>query len=310
MKYWRSVTLTIIVAVVVVLAFFYLVGGLHHAAPQPNSNTPRSSLSKQSTTSLDHIFIIVEENKPIGSIIGNAYAPFTNKLIKESALATNYFAITHPSLPNYIAMTSGTTAGITTDCIPSACQANVKNITDRLEQAGKTWKEYAESMPAPCYAANSGTYAVRHNPFMYYPSVTNNKDFCSSHIVPLSQLNKDLQSTTSLPNYSFITPDVCSDMHNCSISAGDNWLSELVPRVLGSPAFTQQKSLLVITWDEGDKSSNNVLTIFAGPAAKRGYVSSQHYTHYSLLRTIEDNWQLRPLTSNDASVPAMTDMLR
>lgn len=293
------------------LAIALAIYGGYHLANSRRTPTFQAATKSAAAQPFKHVVIIVEENKPLGSIIGNAAAPFTNKLIKESALATNYFAITHPSLPNYIAMTSGTTAGITTDCTPSTtCQANVKNITDRLEQADKTWKEYAESMPAPCYGTDSDTYAVRHNPFMYYPSVTNNRDLCTANIVPLSQLSEDLRTASNLPNYSFITPDVCNDMHDCSISAGDNWLSTLVPRVLNSPAFTQQKSLLVITWDEGDSSSNNVLTIFAGPAAKRSYVSSRHYTHYSLLRTIEDNWQLRPLTSNDASAPAMTDMLR
>ena len=260
---------------------------------------------------IDHVVIIVEENKPASTILSNPAAPYINKLATENALATNYQAITHPSLPNYIALTSGTTAGITDDCSPgSTCTARVANIADSIEKSGRTWKMYAESMPAPCTPEDSAPYAVRHNPFMYYPAITNNHTSCAAHDVPLAQLSQDLKTPTTLPNYVFISPNICNDMHDCPVATGDAWLSHLVPEILASPAFTTQNSLLVITWDEGEGDNNTISTIFAGPAARPRYKSSQAYNHYSLLHTIENLWGLAPLTNNDKNAPTMTDMLK
>lgn len=255
--------------------------------------------------------VIVEENKPASSIVGSPNAPYLNALAREYASATDDNAITHPSLPNYLALTSGTTAGITTDCNPGdGCLAHVPNITAAIEKSGRSWKMYAEGMPSPCHAQNSGRYAVRHNPFLYYPTVTDDATYCAMHDVPLTQLAADLASAATMPDYAFISPDLCNDMHDCSIATGDRWLSRQVPAILTSPAFASGRSLLVITFDEGDRMSNTVPLIFAGSAAKRGYRSHRSYTHYSLLRTIELEWGLAPLTGNDAAATPMTDLLR
>lgn len=283
-------------------------------APRPSPSAPAGSPEPLPVpkAGLDHVVIIVEENESASNILGNEDAPYINKLATENALATNYRAVTHPSLPNYLAMTSGTNAGITDDCEPGdGCTARVPNITDAIEQSGRTWKMYAESMPAPCTAKNSGLYAVRHNPFMYYPGVTDDKAHCEAHVVPLTQLDEDLASSAGLPDYVFISPNICNDMHDCPVETGDAWLSRRVPKILASPAFTTQNSLLVITWDEDDDDggNNTVPTIFAGPAARQAYESDRKYGHYSLLRTIEDQWGLAPLTKNDKKAPAMDDML-
>ena len=260
----------------------------------------------------DHVVVIIEENKPRGTIIGSSAAPYINSLARHYAYAIRYYAVTNPSLPNYIALTSGTAAGITNDCSPPSitCQANVMNIADRLEQAHKAWKLYAESMPRACDLYNLGGYAVRHNPFTYYPDIRNNPNRCQAHDVPFAELSQDLSSKSSLPDAAYIVPNLCDDMHNCSVKVGDDWLAKQVPAILKSPAFTKQHSLLVIVWDEGAVTNNNVAVIFAGPAAKQHYVSKRYVSHYSLLRTIEDNWQLKPLTDNDRTAPVMTDMLR
>ena len=283
----------------------------------PSPSTGHSTGSPESEpvprAGLDHVVIIVEENRARSTILGNDAAPYINKLANENALATNYRAVTHPSLPNYLAMTSGTTAGITKTCEPGkGCTARVPNITDAIEESGRTWKMYAESMPAPCTAKNSGLYAVRHNPFMYYPGVTDDKDHCAAHVVPLTQLAADLKSAAGLPDYVFISPNLCNDMHDCPVATGDAWLSRQVPKILGSPAFTTQNSLLVITWDEDeDEGGNNTVpTIFAGPAARTAYKSHRRYSHYSLLRTIESQWGLAPMTENDRNAPLMEDMLK
>jgi phospholipase C len=279
-------------------------------APAPQATTA-SPGSTDLATGLQHVVIIMEENKPASAVLGNAAAPYLNRLAGEFSVATHYRAVSHPSLPNYLAITSGTTAGITSDCNPPGafCEASVANIADRIIASGRSWKMYAESMPAPCWQRNSGRYAVKHNPFLYYPSVTRDPAYCSSHDVPYSRFAQDLATASSLPNYSFVSPDLCNDMHDCSVATGDAWLAREVPRILNSPAFSRQNSLLIITFDEADTPGNAVLCIFAGPAAKRGYTSSTPYSHYSILRTLEDAWGLTPLTRNDATATPMTAML-
>jgi phospholipase C len=281
------------------------------SSPAPSSPAPASSGSAPGAGRIDHVVIIVLENKPVTRILDAKDAPYLNKLASEHALAANYHATTHPSLPNYIALTSGTTAGITDNCKPEAtgCTANVPNIGDAVAQSGRSWKMYAEGMPAPCQAVNSGRYAVKHNPFMYYPSVTNDKGFCDEHVVPFSQLDEDLKSASSLPNFVFITPDMCSDTHDCPVQSGDDWLAEQGNKILGSPAFTTQNSLLVVTWDEGSRDNNQVVTVFAGPAARKGFTSGTRYDHYSLLHTIEDAWGLEPLTDSVRDAPLMDELL-
>jgi phospholipase C len=264
----------------------------------------------QKQGSIDHVVIIVEENKPAAHIIGSSDAPFINQLAAEGALATNYSAITNPSLPNYIALTSGSTAGISTDCAPSSCSAKVPSIARKIEQAGRTWKMYAESMPAPCTDHDADPYAVRHNPFLYYPEVTDDEKYCHAHDVPFSRLAHDLTKASTLPDYVFISPNVCNDMHDCPVRTGDDWLAAQVPKILSSPAFTEQNSLLVITWDEGEKRDNTITTIFAGPAAKSSYSTNTPFTHYSLLHTIESDWGIAPLTGKDKNAPVMDEMLR
>lgn len=276
--------------------------------PQPK---PQTNVKPKATT-IAHIFVIMDENQPASYIINNTYAPYINTLIKQSALATNYSGVTHPSLPNYLALTSGSTDGITTDCNPpsAGCIVNVKNIADLVAASGRTWKEYAESMPSSCYQYNAGNYATKHNPFVYYSDIVNNQQLCASHVVPYTQMLTDLKSASTTPNFAFITPNLCNDMHNCGIAAGDSWLSKNVPIILNSPAFTTTRSLLVITWDEGNASNNNVATIFAGSAAKSGFQTNQSFNHYSLLHTIENVWGLPNLTANDKNAPLMTSMLR
>ena len=261
---------------------------------------------------LDHVVIILEENKTAGSIIGNPAAPYLNQLARTYATATHYYAVAHPSLPNYLALTSGTTADMTTDCNPPGgnCSANVPSIANEIERSGRSWKLYAESMPAACTTSNSGEYAVKHNPFLYYPDIRDDARRCGAHDVPLTQLAADLGSAATLPNYAFISPNLCSDMHDCSVQTGDAWLAQHVPGILSSPAFMAQHSLLVITWDEGVGQDNHVAALFAGPQVKRGYTSPAYYSHYSLLRTLEDAWRLQPLTSNDRTAPALTDIFQ
>jgi phosphatidylinositol-3-phosphatase len=298
------------------LGAIYLSGHKHRSinitSSPSNTTLPTQNITKTQTTALTHIFIIVEENKPYQSVIGNPAAPYINSLASQYALANMYSAVAHPSLPNYLALTSGSTQGFTTDCNPpdAGCEISATNIADEIEHSGRTWKEYAESMPITCGTSNSGKYATKHNPFVYYSDVINNLRRCNSHVVPFSRMQHDLTAVKTTPDFAFITPNLCSDMHDCSIATGDAWLSKYVPKILGSQAFADGHSVVIITWDEGESSDNRVLTLFAGPAVKQRYQSSAVYNHYSLLRTIESQWLLPTMTSNDSNASPMNDFFK
>jgi len=256
----------------------------------------------------DHVFVIVMENHSYGEIIGSSAAPYINSLLSRGGLATNYYAVAHPSLPNYLALTGGSTYGIASDC--TTCWVNATNIGDALEGAGNSWKAYEESMPSACFVGDSYPYVQKHDPFIYFDDIRTNASRCQSHVVPYSQLASDLQSATTTPNYSFITPNVCDDMHDCSISTGDSWLKQQVPMILGSPAFAYQHSLLAITWDEDDYSgSNQVATILLGSGVVGGSRSGVAYNHYSLLRTMEAARGIGTVGPGDAGATPMADLL-
>ena len=256
---------------------------------------------------IDHIVIIVDENKSLSSIINNPNAPYINQLTKTGSITSNYHA---KNVNPYLAITSGSSLNIPNNCNPqlTRCQANISDITDGIESSGRTWKMYAESMPKSCDFNDTGKYAVRHNPFMYYPSISKDSKQCKNRIVPFSNLIIDIKNS-DLPNYIFISPNICNDMHSCSVNTGDRWLSNNIPQILESYAFKTQNSLLIITWDEGSAIDNKVLTIFLGSAAKKRYVSNRLYDHYSILHTIEYLWRLKPLTNNDMNASIMYDML-
>ncbi|HMC69684.1 MAG TPA: alkaline phosphatase family protein, partial [Mycobacteriales bacterium] len=225
-----------------------------------------------------------------------------------AAVATNYAAVTHPSLPNYLALAAGSTFGITSDC--TTCWVSATNIGDTLDAAGRTWKAYEESMPSPCFVGDSYPYAQKHDPFIYFNDIRTNTARCQANVVPYTQLATDLRSTSSTPNFAFITPNLCNDMHDCSIATGDGWLRQQVPQILASPAFTTQRSLLAITWDEDDGTeSNRVATLLIGSAAATGARSSVPYNHYSLLRTVESALGAGTAGGGDASASPMNDLL-
>jgi acid phosphatase len=253
------------------------------------------------------------ENHIYDDVWNKSTTPYITSLGNAYARTTNYSAITHPSLPNYLDIYGGSNYAITTDCSPStSCHVNATNLADNLQAKGLTWKGYMESMPADCAITTSGKYAPKHDPFVYFDDIRNNSARCDAGVVPYTVLANDLKSAATTPNYAFITPNLCNDMHDCSISTGDTWLKNNLPAILDSPACTIDKCLLILTWDEDDSSQGNkVLTIFAGSGAKTGgVVSSTAYTHYSLLKTVETIFSLPTQTSKDAAASPMLDLLR
>ena len=236
------------------------------------------------------------ENHEYSSIIGSSEAPYINKLAKQKVLLKEEYAVTHPSLPNYLALTGGDTFGITSDC--TDCNVKAKNIVDQLEANDVSWKAYMESMPRPCFKkAFAGTspdqYAKKHDPFMYFNDVRNSSKRCKK-IVPFTQFPEDLKS--GLPQFAWITPNECNDMHSCSVQTGDAWLETWVPKII--PALGSN-GILMILFDEGSSDSaccglssggGHVAAIIAGPGAKDRTKIRAAADHYSLLRLIEDEW--------------------
>ncbi len=269
-------------------------------------HTPAPVAAAGSVPAFDHIFTIMMENHSYNEIIGSSQAPYINSLANQYGLATNYFGVSHPSLPNYLAATGGSTFGVTTDCT-TCFQAQPNIAVDRVEASGRTWKGYMESMPSPCFVGDSGTYAQKHDPFIYYNDIRLNSTECNK-VVPYTSFASDLASTATTPNYAWVTPNLCDDMHDCLISTGDTWLSQNVPTILNSPAFTTQNSLVLITWDEDDGTQNNqVPMLVIAKSVPAGFRSSTLYNHYSMLSTIESAWGLSPLTTNDGTATPLSD---
>lgn len=235
------------------------------------------------------IVVIVMENKEDTDVIGSSAAPYENELAHRYGLATESFAITHPSLPNYIALTSGSTHGISSDC--TSCSVNAPNLGEQLSGADISWMGYFQDVPGTCYTgATAGNYAKRHNPFIYYDDIARNRSLCS-HLVGFGALDTAL-SSGHLPTFTWITPNVCNDTHNCGVGSGDAFLAHLVPKLLSAIG---PHGFVVITWDEG--TSNNgccsvargghIPTIVAGPDVIPGGRDKTPIDHYGVLATIE-----------------------
>ncbi len=255
---------------------------------------------------IQHVFLVVLENTYYSTAFHRSYA---HGLATGNAYATAYHAGGHPSLGNYLDLIGGTTGATSGDCSPgSSCHVASPSVVDRLEAAGFTWSGYFESMGGACKMVDSGTYVVHHNPFVYFDSIRNDPARCASHVVDFAHLATDLATAATTPNFAFVAPN---DDHNDG-AAADVWLESHLPTLLQSPACTQDRCLVVVTWDEDDyKHDNRVLTVFAGSAARTGgYASAVDYTHFSLLRTVETIFGLAPLTAKDAAASPMTDMLR
>lgn len=263
------------------------------AGPDASSNPCHGPVT--GTPHYTHVIWVMMENHSYNTIIGSSQAPYINSLAKECGLATNYHNITHPSLPNYMAATSGLGySGITRfdgDCNPTgSCTTTAKSIFAQ----GETWKAYEESMPSNCSKNNSGEYAVRHNPPPYYTTLTT----CSTRDVPYTHLATDL-SAGKLPAFSFITPNVIDDMHDGTISQGDTWLSKNLPVIFTSPEYLAGSTVVFVTWDEGEGGSSSkcatnttdvgchVAMLVISPSTVPGTKSATLFNHWGLLGTAE-----------------------
>ncbi len=267
-------------------------------AAKAGSPLATGAVARLPASTHSHVVVIVMENTEYGDVIGSASAPYVNSLARRYGLATRSHAITHPSLPNYLALTSGTTAGIESDC--SSCLAKVVNIVDQLETAGVSWRAYLEGLPpGHCFGgAGAGGYAKKHNPFAYYPDVVSSPGRCA-RLSGFERLAADLRGGR-LPGYAWISPNLCDDGHDCALRTADGFLARTVPallRELGPHGF------LVLTWDEGTSDAGccgvahggHVATIVAGPDVRPGARLAGPLDHYGVLATVERAFGLSTL---------------
>jgi hypothetical protein len=269
------------------------------------------------------VFTIVMENHSYGDIIGSSDAPYINSLAKQYAIAKGYHdSYVHPSEPNYLWMVSGENFGVLDDNDPASHHlSSTSHIADQLELADLTWKAYQESMGDPCGLVSHGTYAAKHDPFVYFDDVNgwdgtqfNPSPRCTDHVVDYAQLDADI-AANALPRYAFITPNLQDDMHDGSVAKGDAWLAQQVPAIMATSAY-QNGGVIFLLWDEGGFSlfggglQDNPPFIAISPLAKQGYVSTTAYDTSSYLETVQGilGVDQLPCATNAAKSQPMSDL--
>jgi phosphatidylinositol-3-phosphatase len=237
------------------------------------------------------VIVVVMENEEATAVVG--HAPYLTRLARRGGLATRSYAIRHPSLPNYLALTGGSTFGIASDC--TSCHVPGAGIAGQLDAAGVSWRAYMEDLPRPCFrGASAGGYAKKHDPFLYYDGLPGCR-----RVVGFGALTRDLRRGT-MPTYAFVSPNLCHDGHDCPLSVADRFLSGFVPpleRALGPHGY------LVLTWDEGASDAGccgaahggRIATLVVGPDVRPGARLRAPVDHYGTLATIEDSLRLSRL---------------
>lgn len=296
-----------------------------------------AAAGKPAIPPLDHAFVIILENHAYSQIIGNPAAPFINRMADTYNLATRYRAVTHPSLPNYLALVAGDYFGVASDRFPAWGKAQrgrigplrARTIADQLSAAGKTWKTYQQGLPATgaagvdVYPGGGGgkLYAAKHNPFVYFNGIQDSKTMMAD-IVPGARLADDLDGGKA-PNVSFIVPDQCRDMHGdggpCRaaddkqlIAAGDRAVADIVTAIRAAAQWQHGTNAIFVVWDEDNfrGADNHVAAIVATNYGVKGVRDATPYTHYSLLKTLEAAFGLDYLGhAGDADTTAMAPLL-
>lgn len=246
-------------------------GSASHSVPPPTAST--------------RVFLLLEENHSYSDVIGNSAMPYLNGLASQYGLATQYYADAHPSIPNYFMLTTGLP-----ETLDDAFAGTISddNIARELVKSGKTWRSYAESLPSAGYTGGDVyPYLKHHNPFAYFSDVIGTSQ--AANIVPFSQFSSDL-AANSLPDFSFVVPNVLDDAHDGTLAAADQWLSTNIDSLIKSSAF-QSAGVLIIVFDESQTTDlshggGHVPFIIVGPTVKPGYRSTSLYQHQSTLRLV------------------------
>jgi phospholipase C len=257
------------------------------------------------------------------SASGALAQPSIAALARRYASATAWYAVSRPSLPNYLALAAGSTDGVTSDC--TDCLQAPPDLASQLASAGISWGAYFEGMPTPCFLgpqSADGAYAAKHDPFRYFTDVRSSPALCN-RLQPLDALGSALASSdpAAVPRFAWVTPSMCHSGHDCSTAVAGEWLTTFVGTITASQAW-RQGGALVVTWDEGEGDDSGVdsatgvpsgsggggrvLTIVAAPTIPAGRTVAVAYDHYSLLRTIEDAFGL-PLLG-EAGAPGTAPM--
>ena len=240
------------------------------------------------------VIVVVMENKSRGDVLGNPHAPAFNAFARGGAVLSGYRGVTHPSLPNYLALVSGSTHGIRTDC--TSCTVSGPSLADTLEAKHLTWKAYAEGLPKPGWTGPyRGRYAKKHVPFLYFRRVLASPARLK-RVVPLTQFARD-RSAGTLPTFSLVVPDLCHDMHDCSVATGDAWLKRFLPPLLKLPG-----TAVFVVFDESDSLDPGVPALALGTLVRAHSRVTGPTDHYSLLRTIEDGLGLPKLGQSARAV--------
>jgi len=265
-----------------------------------------SAATRTPVPRFDHVIVVVLENKSQSNLLGNEDAPNFNGLAKRYAVLSHYGGVAHPSLPNYLALVSGSTHRITSDC--TTCIVSAKNLADTLERAHLTWKAYAEGLPRPGFTgAYAGRYAKKHVPFLYFRDIVS-KPARLRRVVPFRQFARDL-AAAALPSFSLIVPNVCHDMHDCSVETGDTWLGGFLSPLLRSQMLANSVIFVITDEPATEQATAAVPALALGPLVQPGARFSSRTSHYGLLRTIEDAWGL-PRLGHSAQVKPITGIWR
>lgn len=238
------------------------------------------------------MLVILLENHSRSEVL--AQMPHLASWARRYGQATHYYAVAHPSLPNYLAIWGGSTFGVTSNCAvgSSGCVPAAPSIFGQTVAAGRTVRAYQETMSTDCQIAPTGTYAPRHGPWPYWTNAAERRA-CRSSEVPSGTpsqgpLERDV-SAGHLPVTGEFTPDLCHDAHDCSMRTADRWLAQWIRLMTAGPDFRQERLTMVITFDEDDASSRNKVPFVVIDPRLHGKTVSARITHYALARWLEDN---------------------
>jgi YVTN family beta-propeller protein len=285
------------------------------AAPGPPPaplTPPRSSVPRYR-----HVFLFYFENQDVDDIVGNwKQAPYYNALRSQGSELSQMYAEEHPSDGNYLALAGGSVFGIPLDDPAeenSQYTIDAPNIGDRVDEAGESWVAYEQSATGPCDDTVHGYYWDDDLPMMYFADVRDRPAYCAAHVLPLEAMSTDLAHASTTPDFTWVGINDCDDMEGCGIQAGDRFLADELGQIMRSPAWRDQRSLAIITFDEdaidNERPAQRVPTLMlASQGVRQDFVSPQRYTHYSLLRTIEGALGLQPLTANDRFADPVNDV--
>lgn len=314
MKMNRDLYKRLVSHTLVILTVLSLVGACSPLSFRANNRGVQVA-PPNSVPVFDHIVVITFENKEYKKIVNNPYMPTFNMYARDYTLLTQFYAVTHPSLPNYLAMIGGDTFGVKSDC--KDCFVQAPSLPDQIEASGRTWKTYQEDMVTPCGmgSQDEGEYEQKHNPFVYFDAIRLNKQRCDKNVVPLRTLEWDIQAGT-LPNFIFITPNMCGNAHDCKLIVTDARIFTMLKTLIPALEKDSKNYLIVLNWDEGQTDASccglpksaggRIAVVLISPLVKNHYHDATPYNHYSILKTIEASWNMPYLGhAADQSTPAI-----